>query len=243
MNFDDFFKFSVRYEFSSLSWDKYYAELDDNNKVQIYKYDWTWPLETNQFQEKTYPWRIIEWFKVLKDTSQPHYVYNPYRYGEISKQGSLPSEQQIAFFLHWKDLFNYFKDGYSQYNDKDWHHWLIPNEYIEEPQNYIEKHLNEYVGDYELDENYNKIYRYFPKVLDDELKKTGHIFHVENNLNWGWSVPINRKKGEFIPIEMSRRFSDDEIKNFLEQSCWDNINIMWWEGKFMKLVVASIKSK
>lgn len=242
LNFDDFFKFSVRYEFSSLSWDKYYAELYDN-KVKIYKYDWTWPLKTSQFQEKIYPWKIIEWFKVLKDTSQQHYIFNPYRYGELSKQGALPSEQQIAFSLHWKDLFNYFKDEYSQYDDNDWHHWLIPNKYAKEPKKYQEKHVDEYVWYYELDEEDRRIYRYFPKILDDKLNKSGQIFHVENNVNWGWSVPINRKKNEFIPIEISRRFSDKQIESFLIDAWWpkEKIKILWWNAEnFMKLVVAKI---
>lgn len=243
MNFDDFFSFSVRYEFDDISWTKYYAELDENNKIQIYKNNWSWPIKQSILPKQLYPWKIVEWFKVIKDTSNTHWIQNPNRNGEPN-QLYLLSEQQIAFYIHGKNLFSYFKNKYFQYDDQNWYHWLVPNDYLKNPENYINEHIHDYMRYRERDEyNDGNIYRFIPKNLDYELKKMWQIFPVENNVDWGRCVPISRKKWEFIPIEISRRFSDEQIKYFLVEAGWpkEKINIISWkEEKFMKLVVASV---
>lgn len=240
VQFDEFFKFSVRYEFESKWWDKYYAELDWNEKVIIHKKNGNdWIICDEIPQQDYYPWKIVEWLNVIKDTSKLWAVYHPEVYEDVL------SELSIAFYLHWEDLFNYFKSDYSQFGE-NWDYRLVPNDKSATAENYIEINKDDYVVYSERDQfdDEKTIYWHIPKILDDYIKESKQIFHIEHNISGGRWIPISRKQWEFIPIEISRRFSDDEIKKFLEQADRTNINIIWWEDeKFMKLVVASTKPK
>lgn len=245
MGIDDFFKYSVRYEFTDHNMKNYYAELYWD-EIKIYEECDGRYQECNNFNEQNiYPWKIVEWFTVLEDTyyshwiSNPEWARNPHKVDEY-----LQSKQQLAFVIHWSDLFNSFKNAYFQYDDWN-NHWLIPINEKESIQQYVSGHKDDYIKYRERDNNDENHYRYFPVNLYESINKC--IFPIEHNISWGICLPIDGKKWEFIPIEISRRFSDEEIKKLLGEAGRNIENIFWtlWNQwlstKFMDLVVASTK--
>lgn len=190
INIDDFLKFSVRYVFEDENKNKYYAELDGSGNMI---------LNCNN-------WEIIYWISFNGDwTKSNKFRYNWKEWDRIKDDKDFPKFK----LLQWK-IVEWFKTTKSANRI-----WYVPDFVAKikgDPEEIKRLEENDAFPGFEIMLNNMKSFKNNEVYLQEMLCQ--FWFKWKN----GEFIPANFKEWEFYPIEISRRFSDEEIASILKRN-------------------------
>lgn len=190
VNIDDFLKFSVRYEFEDENKNKYYAELDESGNMI---------LNCNN-------WEIKYWISFNNDWTK----YNMFRYN-WKDWDRIKDDKDFPKFklLKWK-IIEWFKAIKSANRI-----WYIPD-YVSRiygnPENIEQLEENDNFPGFEI------VHQHLKSSVNEEVYLQKMLCQFWFKWKDGEFIPANFKEWEFYPIEISRRFSDEEMEAILKKN-------------------------
>jgi len=137
---EKFLKFTVRYEFYA-NWDKFCAEIWDNNKMKVFKYVWNSYVECDDSEVaklhelstikefEWFSWTIVEWFECIEDSellrdidwdlakrvssSESHWFYYDLSFDVVHP---VKSKRQVGFRVKIWDEYKFFPAKFEKWN-------------------------------------------------------------------------------------------------------------------------------
>ena len=238
LNIDDFLKFTVRYEFE-IENNKYYVKLWSNNEMDVFKYVWTSVVKCDNTEIKKleymsqskdfrgFSWKIVEWFEAIQNANMIKFVvdnivsikWDSESPQKLENEPILEKEQWYSEHLHsivkW-DASKIKKLGdmgqLKDFRDFSWkiEEWYVANvKWDSESSQKLE------------DEDVLDTWEWYSEYLH-LLSKKNYLQDMLCQFWFRWKdwefIPANFKEWEFYPIEISRRFSDEEMAEILKRN-------------------------
>lgn len=232
LNIDEFLEYSVRYEFADEKWNNYYAKLDKNDNIILYSNGW----------------KSIYGISLNNDWDR----WEMYRHNWDNRE-RVKKEEFKEFLQH----FNWF-----QWKIIEWFTAKESANLIKPVEDYVlrikweSKENEESIQQWETEKwETNDDFHWFNLLMEMFRNYGNNEVYLQNTFcqiwfKWknGEFIPANFKKWEFYPVEISRRFFEDEIKALLEWAGWhvekifDTLGQNWQntqKSKFLNVIVAS----